>query len=126
MLISFAIHKSYGRTSYQRNNCIIISYRYSHGRCNFEEQRNEKNGKDLFTPVNRNGRRYNVDVLNNAISEWARNNGVFIEGEKDVNYFCQREKNASKYDKHEEYGKLTHCVIDPQCVFIDYTNLLGR
>ena len=82
--------------------------------------------KDLFTSVNRNGRQYNVDVLNNAISEWARNNGVFIEGEKDVNYFCQREKNASKYDKHEEYGKLTRCVIDPQCVFIDYTNLLGR
>lgn len=73
--------------------------------------------KDLFTPVNRNGRQYNVDVLNNAIREWARNNGVFIEGEKDVNYFCRRKKNASKYDKHEEYCKLTHCVIDPQRVY---------
>lgn len=80
--------------------------------------------KEVFTPINRNGRQYNVDMLNNTIREWARNNGVFIEGEKDVNYFCQREKNASKYDKREEYGTLSHCVIDPQSIFIDYINLL--
>lgn len=80
--------------------------------------------KDLFTPVNCNGRQYKVDMLNNAIREWARNNGVFVEGEKDVNYFCQREKNASKYDTRMEYGKLTHHVIDPQSIFIDYINLL--
>lgn len=81
--------------------------------------------KDLFTPVNRNGRQYNVDALNNAISEWARNNGVFIEGEKDVNYFCQREKNARKYDKRKEYGELSRCVTDTKLMFIDYINILG-
>ena len=59
--------------------------------------------KEIIAASNRNRRQYNVDVLNNAIREWARNNGVFIEDEKDVNYFCQREKNASTYDKHEEY-----------------------
>ena len=56
--------------------------------------------KEIIAASYRNRRQYNVDVLNNAIREWARNNGVFIEDEKDVNYFCQREKNASKYDKH--------------------------
>ena len=75
MLISFAIRKSYGKN--------IL--------------------KEIIAASYRDRRQYNVDVLNNAIREWARNNGVFIEDEKDVNYFCQREKNASKYDKHEEY-----------------------
>ena len=78
---------------------------------------------DIFTLPNCNGRRYKVDMLNNTIREWAKNNGVFIDGEKDVNYFCQREKNASKYDKRTKYDELTHCIIEPKSMFIDYTNL---
>lgn len=82
--------------------------------------------KDLFTPINRNGRQYKIDMFNNTIREWAERNGVFVDSEKDVNYFCQREKNSSKYDKRAKYGKLTHYTIDPKSMFIDYINLLGR
>ena len=56
MLISFAIRKSYGKN--------IL--------------------KEIIAASYRDRRQYNVDVLNNAIREWARNNGVFIEDEKDV------------------------------------------
>lgn len=79
---------------------------------------------DIFTPPNCNGRRYKVDMMNNTIREWAEKNGWSLEGEKDVNYFCQREKNASKYDRREKYGNLTHDVIDMQNIFIDYIGML--
>lgn len=79
---------------------------------------------DIFTLPNCNGRRYKVDMLNNTIREWAKNNGVFIEGEKDVNYFCQREKNARKYDTRMEYVESMHHAIDHKNMFIDYINLL--
>lgn len=76
--------------------------------------------KDLFTPVNRNGRQYKIDMLTNTVREWAERTGWSMDSDKDVNYFCQREKNAKKYDKrkYEDY------VINPQSMFIDYINLL--
>lgn len=78
--------------------------------------------KDLFTPVDRNGRRYKVDTMIETIHEWAERNGWSMDSDKDVNYFCQREKNARKNNrrKYEDY------VINPQSMFIDYINLLGR
>lgn len=79
--------------------------------------------KDLFTPVNRNGRRYKVDMMNNTIREWAEQKGWFVDSDKDVNYFCQREKNARKNDRCVKYGDY---VINPKSMFIDYINLLGR
>lgn len=79
--------------------------------------------KDLFTPVNRNGRQYKIDMLVNTVREWADKTGWSIDSDKDVNYFCRREKNARKYDKRTTYGD---CVIDPQSMFIDYINILGR
>lgn len=77
--------------------------------------------KDVFTPLNRNGRQYKIDMLVNTVREWAEKTGWSIDSDKDVNYFCQREKNARKNDKHTTYGD---CVIDPQSIFIDYINLL--
>lgn len=79
--------------------------------------------KDLFTPVDRNGRRYKVDTMINTVREWAERNGWSMDSDKDVNYFCQREKNARKNDRRIRYGDY---VIDPQSMFIDYINLLGR
>lgn len=79
--------------------------------------------KDLFTPVNRNGRQYKVDMMNNTIREWAEQKGWFVDSDKDVNYFCQREKNARKNNRYIKYGDY---VIDPKSMFIDYINLLGR
>ena len=78
--------------------------------------------KDLFTFPNRNGRQYKIDMMNNTIREWAEKNGWSLESEKDVNYFCQREKNARKNNRRVKYD---HYVIDPQSIFIDYINLLG-
>jgi len=79
--------------------------------------------KDLFTFPNRNGRQYKVDMMNNTIREWVEKNGLSMDSDKDVNYFCQREKNARKNDRRVKYD---HYVIDPQSMFIDYINLLGR
>lgn len=79
--------------------------------------------KDLFTPVDRNGRRYKVDTMIDTVREWAERNGWSMDSDKDVNYFCQREKNARKNDRRIRYGDY---VINPQSMFIDYINLLGR
>ena len=80
--------------------------------------------KELFTPIDRNGRQYKIDMLVNTVREWAEKTGWAIDSNKDVNYFCQREKNARKYDKREEYGSLSHSITDPKFMFIDYINLL--
>lgn len=77
--------------------------------------------KDLFTPVNRNGRQYKIDMLVNTVREWAEKTGWSLDSDKDVNYFCQREKNARKNNKRNSYSDY---VIDPQSMFIDYMNLL--
>ena len=78
--------------------------------------------KDLFTFPNRNGRQYKVDTMLNTVREWAERNGWSMDSDKDVNYFCQREKNARKNDR----SIYEHYVIDPQSMFVDYINLLGR
>lgn len=80
--------------------------------------------KDLFTPIDRNGRQYKIDMLVNTVREWAEKTGWTTDSDKDVNYFCQREKNARKYDKRKEYGSLSHSITDPKFMFIDYINLL--
>lgn len=77
--------------------------------------------KDLFTPINRNGRQYKIDTLTKTVREWAERTGWSMDSDKDVNYFCQREKNARKYDRRARYEDY---VIDPQSMFIDYINLL--
>lgn len=77
--------------------------------------------KDLFTPIDRNGRQYKIDMLVNTVREWAEKTGWSLDSDKDVNYFCQREKNARKNNKHNSYSDY---VIDPQSMFIDYMNLL--
>ena len=79
--------------------------------------------KELFSPPNRNGRQYKIDMLVNTVREWAEKTGWSIDSDKDVNYFCQREKNARKNNTRVEYAK-THPTIDPQSIFIDYINLL--
>lgn len=79
--------------------------------------------KDLFTFPNRNGRQYKVDTMIDTVREWASRNGWSMDSDKDVNYFCQREKNARKNNRRVNYE---HYVIDPQSMFIDYINLLGR
>ena len=79
--------------------------------------------KELFTPIDRNGRQYKIDMLVNTVREWANKTGWSIDSDKDVNYFCRREKNARKNERRTTYGD---CVIDPQSMFIDYINLLGR
>ena len=77
--------------------------------------------KDLFTPVNRNGRQYKIDMLVKTVREWAEKTGWSLDIDKDVNYLCQREKNARKNNKRNSYSDY---VIDPQSMFIDYMNLL--
>ena len=79
--------------------------------------------KEIFTPIDRNGRQYKIDMLVNTVREWAEKTGWAIDSDKDVNYFCRREKNARKYDKCTTHGD---CVIDPKSMFIDYINILGR
>ena len=78
--------------------------------------------KDLFTFPNRNGRQYKVDTMLNTVREWAERNGWSMDSDKDVNYFCQREKNARRNNRSIYEDR----VIDPQSMFIDYINLLGR
>ena len=77
--------------------------------------------KELFSPPNCNGRQYKIDMLVNTVREWAEKTGWSLNSDKDVNYFCQREKNARKNNKRNSY---TDYVIDPQSMFIDYINLL--
>ena len=78
--------------------------------------------KDLFTFPNRNGRQYKIDTMLNTVREWAERNGWSMDSDKDVNYFCQREKNARKNNRSIYEDR----VIDPQSMFNDYINLLGR
>lgn len=79
--------------------------------------------KELFTPIDRNGRQYKIDMLVNTVRDWADKTGWTIDSDKDVNYFCQREKNARKNERRNKYEDY---VINPQSMFIDYINILGR
>jgi hypothetical protein len=63
----------------------------------------------VFTTMNDNGHQASDHVLYNTYYDWLKNNTVLKDIEKDVNYFCQREKNAS--------------IFNSQITFFDDMNL---
>lgn len=72
----------------------------------------------VFTFPNRNGRVYDINAMTNAIKDWAKNNGVWVDRSvKDVNGFY-RDKKARDNNSSKFFG------VDPQSIFIDYIDVM--